>query len=206
MALWAPCVAPLARYDNRADPNAFADGQWAWHTSFNQLGVQLSLPWELGLLAQWLDGETYWIAGGRPDGTLSFGAELVEDGFDAKFLMLTRAFHGNHRVSVRYDDFEVARREAAPEFVSDSGSAWTLAYRYERSARVSGGLEWLSISSRRDPWGYFYFVPERATERQLRLQVTLRLGMNTPPKRRRSRNRRFHGNSQNLWITLWKTF
>jgi hypothetical protein len=171
----------LARYDNRGDPNAFADGQWAWHTSFTQLGVQLSLPWELGLLAQWLDGDTYWIQGGRPDGTLGFGAELVEDAFHAKFLMLTRAFHGRHRVSLRYDDFETARPAAVPELVSDSGHAWTAAYRYERSARLSGGLEWLRISSRRDPWQSFYFVPERATERELRLQVTVRLGMNTPP-------------------------
>lgn len=170
----------LARYDNRGDPNAFADSQWAWHTSFNQLGVQLSLPWELGLLAQWLDGETYWMQGGRRDGTLAFGAKLVEDCFDAKFLMLTRAFHGNHRVSVRYDDFETARPEEVPELVSDSGSAWTVAYRYDRSARLSGGLEWLRVSSRRDLWRDFYFVPEHATERQLRLQVTLRLGMNAP--------------------------
>jgi hypothetical protein len=167
----------LSHYDNRADPHAFADGQWAWHTSFTQLGVQLSLPWEIGLLAQWLDGETYWIEGARPNGTLSPVAELVEDAFDAKYAMLTRTFHGNHRVSVRYDDFEMTRPEATPKLVSDSGHAWTLAYRYERSERLSGGLEWLSVESRRDLWRDFYSAPAGATERQLRLQVTWRVGM-----------------------------
>jgi hypothetical protein len=167
----------LAHYDNRADPNAFSDGQWAWHTSFTQLGVQLSLPWELGLLAQWLDGETYWMQGGRLDGTLSPVAELVEDMFDARYAMLTRTFHGNHRVSVRYDDFEMTRPEEIPELVSDSGRAWTLAYRYERSERLSGGFEWLRVESRRDLWRDFYFAAARATERQLRLQVTWRVGM-----------------------------
>ena len=31
----------LARYDNRADPNAFSDGQWGWETAFTQLGIQI---------------------------------------------------------------------------------------------------------------------------------------------------------------------
>ena len=170
----------LARYDNRGDPNAFGGGQWAWHTTFNQLGAQLSLPWQLGLLAQWLEGDTYWIQGAGSDGTFAPGSDLVKDGFEAKYLMLTRAIHGKHRVSVRYDDFGVARPGAVPELVSDDGSAWTLAYRYERSARLSGGVEWLRVSSRRDLWEYFYFAPEHATERELRLQLTVRLGMNTP--------------------------
>ncbi|HZF27965.1 MAG TPA: hypothetical protein VE907_02510 [Gammaproteobacteria bacterium] len=171
----------LARYDNRADPNAFAAGYWGWHTAFTQVGVQLSLPWELGLLAQWLDGETYWIAGSRPDGTLSPVAALVEDGFESKYLMLSRAVRGNHRFSVRYDDFEIARKEGLPAIVSDEGHAWTFAYRYERSARLSAGLEWLRMESRRDLWRDFYAAPASATEWQLRLQMSYRVGMNTAP-------------------------
>jgi hypothetical protein len=169
-------LVQLAHYDNRADPTAFRDGQWGWGTAFTHLGVQASLPFELGLVAQWLDGETYWIAGARANGTLSPVAELVEDAFSAKFLLLTRVVRGAHRFAVRYDRFETRREEAAPALRSDAGHAWTLSYRYQHSARLSGGFEWLQIHSHRDLWQAFYFTSPRATERQLRLQVGLRLG------------------------------
>jgi len=169
----------LARYDNRANPDAFADGYWGWHTAFTQIGVQLSLPWELGLLAQWMDGETYWIAGARSDGTLSFAATHVEDGFASKYLMLTRAVRTHHRFSLRYDDFAVEREQGLPDIDSDQGHAWTVAYRYDRSARFSGGFEWLRIDSRRDLWSDFYAAPASATEWQVRLQMSYRVGMNT---------------------------
>jgi hypothetical protein len=170
----------LATYDNRADPSAFAEGQWAWHTKFTQLAMQVSLPWDIGLIAQWLEGETYWIAGAASDGTLSPVAELVEDAFDAKYLLLTRVFGGAHRVTLRYDAFGSLREDAEPPLASDDGHAWTFAYRYERSARISGGVEWLEIQSRRDLWTQFYFTDERATERELRLQVSLHLGAPMP--------------------------
>ena len=34
----------IMHYDNRGDPAAFEDGQYAWHTKFNHLGAQLALP------------------------------------------------------------------------------------------------------------------------------------------------------------------
>jgi hypothetical protein len=169
----------LARYDNRADPNAFSAGQWGWRTAFTQFGVQLSLPGQFGLLAQWMDGDTSWISGARSDGTLSLVATHVKDGFDSKYLLLTRAVRTNHRFSIRYDDFEVAREQGPPPSVSDEGRAWTFAYRYDRSARFSGGLEWLQMHSRRDLWRDFYAAPASATEWQLRLQMSYRVGMNT---------------------------
>ena len=167
----------LARYDNRADPGAFADGQWAWQTAFTHVAAQVSLPGEFGLLAQWLRGDTYWIAGARPNGTLGWGASLVEDALEAKFLMLTRVVHGAHRFSLRYDTFGVDREDTASGFYSDEGRAWTFGYRYERSARLSGGVEWLRIESARELWEDFYAVDEDATERQIRVQVTLKLGI-----------------------------
>jgi len=169
----------LARYDNRADPNAFSNGQWGWHTAFTQLGVQLSLPWDLGLLAQWVEGETGWIAGGRSDGKLAFGATHVVDGFGSKYLLLTRAVRTHHRFSVRYDEFAVGREQGPPPTDSDEGHAWTFAYRYDRSARLSGGVEWLRMESRRDLWRDFYAAPASATEWQVRLQMSYRVGMNT---------------------------
>src|SRR5690606_38369148 len=45
-------LVQLSHYDNRADPNAYAGGQWGWRTAFDQLGVQIALPYDFGLLAQ----------------------------------------------------------------------------------------------------------------------------------------------------------
>ena len=167
----------LLRYDNRADVSAFRDGQWGWHTRFTGVSAQISLPAQLGLLAEWLTGSTYWIVGARPDGTLSPRAELVDDGFDASYVMLTRVLHGAHRLSLRYDSFGMMRAETAPPLHSDAGRAWTLAYRYARNERLSGGIEWLEIHSSRDLWSAFYALPHAATERELRLQVTYKINM-----------------------------
>jgi hypothetical protein len=84
-------------------------------TAFTHLGVQASLPAQIGLIAQWMSGRTDWIQGAGSDGTISPFAEFVRDEFDSRFLMLTRLVHGSHRVSVRYDDSRctaTARRRA----------------------------------------------------------------------------------------------
>ncbi len=47
------------------------------------------------------------------------------------------------------------------------------------SERFGGGIEWLRIESQRDLWPYFYGAPGRATEDQLRLQFSVRLGTPT---------------------------
>ncbi len=169
-------LVQLARYDNRADPWSFAEGQWGWHTSFDHLAVQVALPWDLGLMAQWMRGQTYWVSGAFADGTSVPSANIVEDEFEAKYLMLTRKWRSAHRVALRYDDFGIERPDAVPVLHADEGHAWTLSYRYEPNERFSGGVEWLEIQSQRDLWPYFYGVPGQANESQLRLQFSLRLG------------------------------
>lgn len=169
-------LVKLAHYDNRADPQAFHAGQWGWHTAFTALGLQASLPFQIGLVAQWLDGDTYWISGARANGTLSPSAELVEDGFDASFVLLTRALGAAHRLSIRYDDFAMVREPNPEPLTSDDGHAWTLAYRFESSPRWSARVEWLAIRSRRDLWADFYAEPHMAAEREWRFAATYRLG------------------------------
>jgi hypothetical protein len=170
-------LVQLAHYDNRTDPASFADGQWGWDTSFDHLAVQVALPAELGLMAQWMRGSTYWLAGASPNGgPIMPWVQLVEDAFDANYLMLTRKWHAAHRVSVRYDRFSIEREHPAPTFEGDGGHAWTASYRYEPNERFSGGVEWLGIQSRRDVWPYFYGVPHESNEEQLRFQFSLRLG------------------------------
>jgi hypothetical protein len=166
----------LALYDNRADPHAFSAGQWGWRTRFAHVGAQIALPGGFGLITQWLDGDTRWVIGARPNGTLAPMAELVEDGFDARFAMLTRLFGARHRVSLRYDEFDVERHEEPPAEHSDAGHAWTAAYRFVPQSRFEVGIEWLRIESRRDLWTETYGAPHGAAESEVRLSFGLELG------------------------------
>lgn len=168
-------LVQFAYYDNRADPYAFSNDQWAWHTKFSQVGFQLELPADFGLIGQWMQGETYWLVGIGLDGIVPSFATLEEDLFESYYLLLTRKIGDAHRVSLRYDDFDIVREENPPALHADAGSAWTLAYRYERDERFDVAVEWLEMDSARDLWSVFYGQPGRATERQLRLQLTYKL-------------------------------
>jgi hypothetical protein len=167
-------LVQLARYDNRADPYAFSDGQWGWGTDFNHLAVQISLPAEIGLVAQWMDGATEWLSAALPDGTRLPTSDYVHDDFESRFVLLTRKLGASHRLALRYDTFAIERPAAVPVLNSDGGHAWTLSYRVEPSERWSGGIEWLRVESRRDLLPLFYSTPAAHTEDQLRLELSYR--------------------------------
>jgi hypothetical protein len=168
-------LVQVARYDNRADPYSFSDGQWGWATGFTHLAVQVGLPAELGLVAQWMDGATEWLTAAMPDGTRLPISEYAHDEFESKFVMLTRRLGATQRLALRYDTFATERPAEVPELYSDEGHAWTLSYRIEPTQRFSGGIEWLRIESSRDLWPMFYSTPQTNTEDQLRLQFSYRL-------------------------------
>lgn len=168
-------LVQLARYDNRADPYSFSDGQWGWATDFDHLAVQVSLPAELGLVAQRLDGATKWLPGARADGTFEPWAFFAHDEIESRFVLLTRRLGTAQRLSLRYDTFSIERPAAAPVLRSDRGHAWTVSYRFEPAERLSGGVEWLRVDSRRDLLPTFYATPAAHTEEQLRLQFSYRL-------------------------------
>jgi hypothetical protein len=173
-------LVQLARYDNRADPYAFSDGQWGWGTDFNHLAVQASLPGELGLVAQWMDGATEWLTAALPNGTRLPMSEYAHDEFESRFVMLTRRLGASQRVALRYDTFSIERPASVPVLYADRGHAWTLSYRIEPTPRFSGGIEWLRIDSQRDLWPLYYATPQAQTESQLRVQVSYRLA--APPR------------------------
>lgn len=161
-------LVTFARYDNRADPTRVEAGQYAWHTRFEQVGAQIALPGGVGLLTQWMTGTTAM-------GPVLVTARAVDTDFYAHYVLLTKLF-GRHRVTLRRDGFEVEDNDGVPgDDNSDSGDAWTLAYRYDRSARWSIGAEWLSISSWHPAWTYFG-LPASATEKLLQLRLSLRFG------------------------------
>jgi len=157
-------------YDNRADPNEFSGGEWGWDTHFNHIGTQIQGPWELGLVAQWLQGNTVWILGATPGGQIVGSGPLISTDFESSFVLLTRQFK-NHRASLRYDDFEVSDGTGQV----DNGHGWTLAYQYKATPRITVGAEWLSVNTWHPRWSFLGLNPS-ATERQLQLGVSIRLG------------------------------
>jgi hypothetical protein len=172
-------LVQLARYDNRADPFAFSGGQWGWGTDFTHLAVQVDLPAELGLVAQWMSGTTEWLTAALPDGTRSPMSERVHDEFDARFVLLTRRLGAAQRVTLRYDTFSIERPAATPVLRSDRGNAWTLNYRVELAERLSGGIEWLRVESQRDLLPLFYATAAARTEDQVRVELSYRLAAPT---------------------------
>ena len=168
-------LVQFARYDNRADPFSFRDGQWGWGTDFDHLAVQVSLPAELGLIVQSMAGTTEWLTAALPNGTRMPISEHVHDEFASTFVMLTRKLGTNQRLALRYDTFEFERPGAVPELYGDVGDAWTVSYRIDATERFSGGIEWLRIDSSRDLLPMFYNTAAEHTEDQLRLQFSYRL-------------------------------
>jgi len=153
-------------YDNRADPMGIENGQFAWWTAFDHVAVQTTLPGDIGLLAQWMDGWTAW-------GRLTDGIYSVDTDFMSSYLLLTRAFD-RHRVTARYDHFELTENDSTPlDENSERGHAWMLAYQFEATNNVTVALEWLEIFTDRPAWAYFD-LSQRKTETQLQLVLQLR--------------------------------
>jgi hypothetical protein len=156
-------------YDNRADPTIIKNGQYAWETIFEHIGMQTTLPGDIGLVAQWMFGSTVM-------GSVMFpnGARAVDVEFDSKFALLTREF-GKHRVSLRFDEFDVTQNDSTPEDNNpEDGHAWTLSYQVGLSEKVSLATEWLSIKTHHCGWVY-YDVSPTATETQFSVSLKLRL-------------------------------
>ncbi|MCZ6808960.1 MAG: hypothetical protein O7D92_04315 [Proteobacteria bacterium] len=158
----------VMHYDNRADPTADEDGQYAWTTKFEHIGAHAALPGDWDLLFQWMTGSTVM-------GSVVNGARDLDTEFASMYLMLTRVYD-RHRLSVRYDRFEVMENDQTPQDDNaEDGNAWTLAYFYDFSDKVSFGAESLSIKTDRFSWQYYGLDPTR-TEKQFQLSLRLRFG------------------------------
>jgi hypothetical protein len=155
-------------YDNRADPTLQRGGQYAWTTEFNHLAAQATLPGDIGVIFQWMRGSTVM-------GAVVNGAHLVDVEYDSNFTLLTRSF-GDHRLTARYDHFEVSQNDRTREDNNpEYGHAWTLAYQYALQDYATAALEWLQIRTHHCGWTYYGIGPD-AVERQLQLSLRLRFG------------------------------
>lgn len=158
----------VSHYDNRGDPEATAGGQYAWATNFDQLGAQLDLPGNFGVIVQWLRGRTAM-------GPVVGPAHAVDVRFQSHFVMATKRF-GKQRISLRYDAFSAADTDIVPnDDNSESGHAWTAAYRFRHSRRLSAAAEWLDVASSRPARAYAGGAP-RQHERLARVQISVGFG------------------------------
>lgn len=125
-------------YDNNGNPRAARNGQYAWATTFQHLGLRLDLPQDWTVLSQAMVGET---AMGR---SLQRG---VYADFDAWYVLLSKAV-GAYRWSLRYDAFAVEDEDRTPEDDnSEDGQALALALQYRLNDSRTVGAEVLRIWS-----------------------------------------------------------
>ncbi len=155
----------VMHYDNRADPESYEDGQFGWTTEFDHIGMQVTLPGDVGLIAQWMQGSTVW-------GRYSNGVRAVDADFYSGFLLLTKSLN-RHRLTLRFDRFDVSENDDFPlDENSEYGHAWTLGYQYKATDYATLATEWLQIESKRDAWQYFGLA---ARQIETQLQISLRL-------------------------------
>jgi phosphate-selective porin len=103
------------------------------------------------------------------------GIHPVDNEYSSYFVLLTRAFD-RHRVSLRYDDFEVTETDPVVlDENAEDGDAWTLAYRFQLNNKFGIAAEWLQIHSERPAWAYNNLETSQ-TEKQLQLSFELRVG------------------------------
>jgi hypothetical protein len=130
-------VLNVLRYDNRADPTAFAPAisDFAWETKFDAAALRIETASDWTVLVQWLKGDTYIAPGGF----------WLEWAFNSRSALLAKRV-GPHMLAVRYDEFEV---KSEPEDLpgTEDGHAWTVAYSFDHGRNWRFALEWLRVRS-----------------------------------------------------------
>jgi hypothetical protein len=153
-------------YDNRADPSAFDSvlHSFAWNTHFDSAGLRVEGGNGWTVIAEWLQGETY----NEPQDV------YIGWPFHACFALLSKQL-GPHRLSVRYDRFQVERE--APEGAGEQhGYAWTAAYVFEPGKHWRFTVEWLQVASNSANRALLLGEPGFARETQLQLAARYAIG------------------------------
>ena len=119
--------------DNQGDKGLWR-GEYAWRTVFNVTGAEWQVTNNFSVLGEVATGST----------RMGLPAGAVNVDFDT-FYLLASYQQGNHRVSARFDDFELEDRDGFPTDNSEDGDGWTVAYFFEPGAfRV--GIEYTDVS------------------------------------------------------------
>lgn len=133
-------------YDNQSFDRAFDGFQYAWDTYFASAGYETKLPGDIELLSQLMIGNTSM-------GTRPLLGSKVDNDYWSTYVLLSKQF-GKHRLSIRYDHFEVADDDVTPDDLNqEHGNAYTAAYILRPFNKQRFSFEVLHVNSKR---------PERA--------------------------------------------
>lgn len=148
-------------YDNRGRPTEFDGEQYAWYTEFNHFGATIRLPANIEIISQILGG----------DSRMGF-SNAVNIHFNAKFILASVA-SGRHRVSVRYDWFQVDDRDRFKEMDNnqEDGDAWTAAYLIQTGEHHRLAFEVIRMISDRPARAYLALPIH---QRELQFQASAR--------------------------------
>jgi hypothetical protein len=160
--------ARALHYDNRADPTAEKPtiDDYAWRTEFDTASVRVETQREQTLLVQWMRGKT----AVEPSGF------WLRWQFDT-WSLLANQRRGAHSLTLRYDDFNLRQVYNAfgPDLQRDRGSAWTLAYAFERERSPWRFMaELLRVNSFATDRVELLQLPANAVESKLELSLRYR--------------------------------
>lgn len=155
----------LLRYDNRADPEAFArfaDRRlFAWHTRFSAAGAQHTFG-GVHVAAQWMGGATaFEPRAGR----------YLDSEFESAYLLAAWE-RGAWRPAVRVEQFRVRQRGQDVNPLDERGHALTVALNWRPSERWRFTAEWLRVRSER---GQRVLGGEAADSTESQVQVSARV-------------------------------
>ncbi len=120
--------------DNRGDRLLYGE-DYSWETKFHLVGAELGDPDDFIVAAEYMTGETYMGV---------FDAH-VEAGFWTAYALVSEK-RGRNRFTARFELFNTTEEDFSPaENNDESGRAWTLAWLYDITPSIRGGLELTQI-------------------------------------------------------------
>ena len=163
-------IVSAMHFDNRSDQVQFDGDQYAWNTVFDDVGLWLSIPGGLEIATQLL-------AGTSRMGRTADGEDSVNIDFAAAYGLVSY-LQGRHRLSVRYDTFDIKDRDVALGAIDDNnedGEAWTLSYWLSTGEWHRLAVEWMRVDSERAGRATLG-LPTRAVEDLFQVSFRLSLG------------------------------
>jgi hypothetical protein len=141
----------LTHVDNRGDREEYPSGrgiEYSWATRFDMIGAQIGTTSPTTLLAEYAWGSTG--MGSAPN--------FVDAGFYAGYVLVSHK-SARFRTTARIDTFGTSDRDHILEDNSEHGIGWTLAAFYEPTGRLRTGVEFSSVSARRNAAAQSGFDP-----------------------------------------------
>ena len=160
-----PVRLELFHYDNRGDPEAVNEElEWGWRTRFSNIGAIMELDPTTQLKVQALAGRTKM-------GFVEVDEIWFDNRFRSAFALLTKGI-GKATLAVRVDGFDSRQSGSfmGPRY-DEGGWAATLAGRRDFGRHLSGMVELLHVSSKREQREEVGLEPR---QRQTQLQASLR--------------------------------